>query len=175
MTESFFIEHLKQLSESDWYAIYSGQGLIMINDSHLEIGSPDLPGVILAARFFTANDPDTFKQHAMAAASELYTNYYRTHPLTLYGFNDQLYRLVQQFSPESFCAPTGQRSDKTLFVEDGELIAMGKADPRHAYGVFCELPHSIKPAAIVNHFSHWIEQGEAYERYLSMNVCRYNC
>ena len=175
MTESFFIEKLEQLTDSDWYKIFSGQGLLMINDSHLKIGSLDLSYVILSNQFFSANNPDTFKQHAMDSASELYTNYYRTHPLTLYGFNDQLYRLIQKFSPEDFCSLTGQRAEKTLFVEGGELVAMGRTDPRHAYGVFCELSDSIKPSAIANYLSHWIEQGEAYEEYLSMNVCRYNC
>ena len=175
MTESFFIEQLKQLSDSDWHAIFSGQGLLMINDSHLEIGSPDLTNVIVAERFFTAKDDEAFKQHAINISRELYTNYYRTHPLTLYGFNHQFYRMLEKFSPEDFCASAGQRAEKTLFVEDGELIAMGESDPRHAYGVCCELPESIKPSTIVNYLSHWIEQGEAYEAYLSMNICRYNC
>lgn len=49
----------------------------MINDSHLEIALSELANVILAAHFFRANDPDTFKPHAMDKASELYTDYYR--------------------------------------------------------------------------------------------------
>lgn len=175
MTESIFIEQLKQLSESDWNAIFSGQGLLMVNDQFLEVGSSELPNVILSTQFFSANDQDAFKQHTMETADQLYSNYYRTHPLTVYGFNDQFYRLIQKFSPNVFCASAGQRAEKTLFVEGGELMALGRADPRYAYGVFCELPHSIKSSGIVTYFSHWIEQGDAYEAYLSMNVCRYNC
>jgi len=175
MTESFFIEQLKQLSESDWNAIFSGQGLLMVNDTQMEIGSADQPNVILAAHFFVANDPDTLKQNTLDAAGEIYRNYYRTHPLTLYGFNDQLYRLIHQYTTEAFCATKGQRAEKTLFVEGGELIVLDSTDPRYSYGVFCELPQSIKPSAIANYLSHWIERGEAYEGYLSMNVCRYNC
>lgn len=95
--------------------------------------------------------------------------------MTVKGFNDQLYRLIEQFSQQAFCAIAGQQAEKTLFVEGGELMTLGKEDPRHAYGVFCELPDLIKPSGIANYVSHWIEQEEAYEGYLSTNVCRYNC
>ena len=175
MTESFFREQLKQVSESDWKAIFSGQALLMINDSELKVGSPDQPDVIVATHLVHATDPETLKQNSLNAADELYANYYRTHPLTLYGFNDQLHRLVKQYTLQTFCAAEGHRAERTLFVDSGQLIALDKEDPRHAYGVFCELPDLIKPSAIVNYLSHWIERGEAYEAYLSMNVCRYNC
>ena len=175
MNESFFREQLKQLSESDWNKIFSGQAVLMVNDTHLEVGSPDLPNVIISAQFFDTSDAELLKQNILNAADELYVNYYRTHPLTLYGFNDQLYRLVQQYSPEAFCASKGQRAERTLFVESGELMALDNEDPRHAYGVFCELTDLVKPSGVGNYLSHWIEDGQAYEDYLSMNVCRYNC
>ena len=175
MTESLFIDQLRQLSESDWKTIFSGQALLMVNDCSLEMGATGQPNVVLAADFFSADDFSDFKQQALDSAAELYSNYYRTHPLTLYGFNDQFYRLVQQFSPEAFCAPAGNRAEKTLFVESGQLIVLDKTDPRYAYGLFCELSPMVKPSGVANHLSHWIEQGEAYEAYLSMNVCRYNC
>ena len=175
MTESQFIDQLQQLSESDWKAIFSGQALLMVNDSSLEQGTSDQPNVILSADFFTANNFSDFKQQVLDCSGELYSNYYRTHPLTLYGFNEQLYRLIQQSSPDAFCAKAGQRAETTLFVEGGELMALAKNDPRHAYGLFCELSPLVKPSGVANYLSHWIEQGEAYEAYLSMNVCRYNC
>jgi hypothetical protein len=41
--------------------------------------------------------------------------------------------------------------------------------------VFLELEQPLPDADIDPKIRKWLEQGEAYEDYLGMNVCRYNC
>jgi hypothetical protein len=62
-----------------------------------------------------------------------------------------------------------------LFVDGGEVIAECADSPRHRYGVFCELESTLSEHAIEEQVRQWLERGEAYEDYLGMNVCRYNC
>jgi hypothetical protein len=39
--------------------------------------------------------------------------------------------------------------------------------------VFCELQRPL--AVLDERVRRWLERGEAHQRYLGMNVCRYNC
>jgi hypothetical protein len=169
------IELFQSLDDSHWLAILTDQALLMQNDMELVIGPDDAPNVLLAASDFHSKQPEQMKQEVINNAEAILASYYLSHPLTLTGFNDQVYRLVKQYSIAAFCAEEGHRAERTLFIEAGEVLALSKEDLRHAYGVFFEFSGPLTGIALENHFSQWIEQGEAYERYLSMNVCRYNC
>ena len=90
-------------------------------------------------------------------------------------FNQQVLDLLKQHGAGVFAAVEGQFPMMTLFVEGDQVVAISADNPRHCYGAFCELPRPIDAAKVEDFVHKWIESGEAYSLYLSMNVCRYNC
>ena len=96
-------------------------------------------------------------------------------PPSLSDFNAQVTSLVEQFGAAAFCAPSGRFPEYTLFVDDDRVIAEPRGAPRHPYGVFCEISNELSESQITDRLNKWLETGEAYEEFLGMNVCRYNC
>jgi hypothetical protein len=175
MTPELFIQLLKQLHDSDWQSVFEGQAVLMIDDLRLGIGPADAANVILDTASEGGSDVNALKLASIANAAELLNNYYLTHPLTLPGFNHQAGRLIATHGAPAFAAPDGALPKFTLFVDGGEVIAECADSPRHRYGVFCELESALSEHAIEAQVRQWLERGEAYEDYLGMNVCRYNC
>lgn len=96
-------------------------------------------------------------------------------PPSLSEFNAQVTSLVNQFGAAAFCAPTGKQPDYTLFVEDDQVIAESRGAPRHPYGVYCEVGAGLSESQMADKLSSWLTTGQAYQQFLGMNVCRYNC
>lgn len=90
-------------------------------------------------------------------------------------FNTQVARLVKQLGASAFCALPGQLPEYTLFVEDGQVIAEPKYAPRHPYGVHCEISREMSEDQAADYVYRWLSTGAAYQEFLGMNVCRYNC
>lgn len=95
--------------------------------------------------------------------------------LTQTEFNQQVEKLFAAHGAAAFAAAGGQYPQYTLFVVDDQVVAESADNPRHRYGAFCELDHALNDAARDAHVRRWLSSGEAYNLYLSMNVCRYNC
>lgn len=99
----------------------------------------------------------------------------RSEALTRDDFNQQVGALFDAHGPAAFAAPLFGTPQFTLFVEDDKVVAEGSESPRHQYGTFCELEEKLEGAALDDFVREWLNRGEAYALYLSMNVCRYNC
>ncbi|WP_322629614.1 hypothetical protein [Halothiobacillus sp.] len=95
--------------------------------------------------------------------------------LTQTEFNQQVETLFAMHGATSFAAGAGNYPLHTLFVDGDRVIPESADSPRHRYGAFCELDHALNDAARDAHVRRWLSSGEAYNLYLSMNVCRYNC
>lgn len=96
-------------------------------------------------------------------------------PLTQESFNQQVQQLFAQHGANTFAAVAGEYPLYTLFVDGDTVVAESNDSPRHRYGSFCELTTPLAGEELTAHIIDWLEQGEAYNLYLSMNVCRYNC
>jgi len=83
--------------------------------------------------------------------------------------------LIDRLGAGAFAAAPRQLARYTLFVEGGEVVAESAESPRHKYGVYCELERPVGDAETEVRVRKWLQRGEAHERYLEMNVCRYNC
>ena len=175
MNSTEFSRLLEQLKEADWRQVIEGQSVLMVDDLRLAIGPAQSPNAIVRAPEESETDFQSLRDESIEEAASLLTNYYLTHPLTQIGFNHQVTRLMEKYAPDAFAAPPGQFPRYTLFVDEGEVVAEASGSPRHRYGVYCELPRSLMGAALDDYVGRWLHRGEAHERYLSMNVCRYNC
>ena len=90
-------------------------------------------------------------------------------------YDRQVEALIAEHGASSFSAVGGSLPDYTLFVEGESVIAVAAGEPRHPYGAFCELPRELALPAVETVVRNWLQSGEAYNTYLSMNVCRNNC
>lgn len=91
------------------------------------------------------------------------------------NFNQQVAQLFALHGSAAFAAPSGHYPQYTLFVEEETVVAESASSPRHRYGAFCELNKPLTGAALEKQVQQWLESGEAYELYIGMNVCRYDC
>ena len=96
-------------------------------------------------------------------------------PPDISDFNQQVANLVSQFGATAFCALPGQSPEHALFMDADQVIAISGEDPRFPYGFFCEINNGLTNAQVTERLQHWLESGEAYEEFVGMNVCRYNC
>lgn len=175
MNEATFVEQLKRLTPAEWEAVVEGQGVIIVDDLRVEIGPANAPNTVIIAAPGEASDAEVLKRESLSAAAELLHNYYLTHPLSLPGFNQQAEALIHEHGATAFAAVAGQFPRCTLFVDGGEVVAESAESPRHRYGVYCELERPLDAAALEGRVRQWLQRGEAHERYLEMNVCRYTC
>ena len=90
-------------------------------------------------------------------------------------FNTQVTALIEQHGAAAFCASPGQHPDYTLFVDEQTVVAEPRNAPRHPYGIYCHLTAELSEAEMGQRVKKWLETGEAYQEFLAMNVCRYNC
>lgn len=180
MNTETFITRLSQLNDNDWQEILAGQALIMEDDIALKTGSTESATVIFPVIGESVDQetfPDTkaIQSYFLEHADKLLEEYYRTHPLTQKGFNSQVIALLEQLGNHAFVALPGHYPDYSLFVDSGTVIAEARGNPRHPYGAYLELERPLADAALKVRVKNWLENEEAYERYLSMNTCRYSC
>jgi len=155
-----------------WQSIADGANLNLLNDQQLII-SVENNNSIVENKHITSTSPDEIKAHMISHASVLLQQYYLNHPLSDTGFNQQVKNLFDKHGIETFISNNEQAAERTFFVEGAEVIAENASSPRHPYGVYftVENKKDFAPQQAIN----WVDSGEAYETYLSMNVCRYNC
>jgi hypothetical protein len=175
MNSETFIRQLEALSDSDWQEVIDGQAILNIDDQVFIIGKASAPNAIIRAEDDVSETVESLKHSTLEQAGDILRNYYLTHPVTLKGFNAQVQRLIKAHGAEAFAAHEGSFPRYTLFVEGGEVVAEPHTSPRHRYGVFCELDQAALRQPVNDAVRRWLEYGEAHERYLEMNVCRYNC
>jgi len=96
-------------------------------------------------------------------------------PPSLTEFNKQVSDLIERFGATAFCAASDQFPEYTLFVEENKVIAEPRNAPRHPYGVYCNISVGLSDAEMAEQLNRWLTTGEAYQEFLAMNVCRYNC
>ena len=73
------------------------------------------------------------------------------------------------------CLRGGRLPRYALFVDGVEVVAEPPESPRHKNGVFCELERPLDERAVEACVRKWLERGDAHERYLETNLCRYTC
>lgn len=173
MNEQQLSDLFHTLAPADWQALKAGANLLLIDDSRLEVTTEPAQNVLLRGADYRETAPlsEWCPQHA----AELLEHYYRTTPLSRVGFDTQVLQLVEQHGGHAFAAPLGAVPICTLFVEGGVVVAETAASPRHRYGAFLELDRPLSADETALRVARWIEQESAYEHYLSMNMCRYNC
>lgn len=96
-------------------------------------------------------------------------------PPSLTDFNTQVEALIADYGAAAFCAPEDQTPEFSLFVEDLQVIAEPRNAPRHPYGIYCRVKSGSTEQAMAQRLDSWLKSGEAYQEFLAMNVCRYNC
>lgn len=183
MNTEQFKECVRALTLDELNLLGTGKSLCMEEDKTLTIGSDSDANRIITDASNLNSNPESLREQLLEQADELVTQFYRTHPLTKTGFNQQVRLLVQQYGAEQFAAVGGQRAKRTLFVDVGEVLAEKQGEPRYPYGSYFqfspgksfEFTSGNGNSSIENLVVDWIDNGEAYEQYLSMNVCRYNC
>ena len=164
---------LESLDDSVWQALLLGQPLLLIDDERVVAAAESSGKIFIPPQ--QAKDISSLRDSVIADAEEHLNNYYLSHPLSQTGFDRQVEKLVEQYGASAFAAVYPDVSERTLFVDVGEVIAEGHDSPRHPYGAYCELEELLEGDALQQFVLQWIADGEAYERYISMNVCRYGC
>ena len=175
MNNAEFIRLLEQLSNADWQSVMEGAAILIVDDLRLQTGPAQAPNAVIRAPEHGQTDASRLKRESIEEAPALLANYYLTNPLTLTGFNHQVKGLLENHGAAAFAALPGQLPQYTLFVDEGEVVAEPQESPRHRYGVYCELSRPLRGDALESFVEKWLQRGEAHERYLGMNVCRYNC
>jgi hypothetical protein len=175
MNVEAFMRLLEALPEAAWQSVIDGQSIVNVDDQSLTTGAADAGNAIIRASGEDTETRGSLKQSSLDQAADILHNYYLTHPVTLKGFNAQVQGLIDIHGAEAFASQAGGLPKYTLFVEGGEVVAEPQSSPRHRYGVFCELDLAASKLTVSDHVRRWLERGEAHERYLEMNVCRYNC
>lgn len=169
-----FQELLEALPDSAWQSIVAGEALLLVDDQHVEIGPASASNAILGSDA-EGSDWEALKMESVGQAKDLLANYYLSHALTRPGFDSQARVHLNKVGAESFTAPDGMLPVRTLFVDGGEVVAESSESPRHRYGAYCEVREGLSATARAEAAHRWLDEGDAYERYMSMNVCRYNC
>ncbi len=164
---------LLALDPAELRRLGAGHVLRLVDDERLDWGSGGEADTLLDALPPEASaDPVAWLQGHVA---ELIAAYYRTHPLTRRGFDRQVQALFARHGADAFAAPAGARPRFTLFVDGGTVVAEPRSAVRHRYGAHCELPASLPAVNAARQAQVWLDNGAAYDDYLGMNVCRYNC
>jgi len=175
MKHADFKHQLAQLDESVWQAILSGSSLCLQDDQQLVLYKGLHRNTIIFSSRDASQDITTLRTESLANSDEFLEDYYRTHPLTETGFEQQVLALIVLHGAEAFCTVSGGTPERTLFVEVGEVMAESTDSPRHRYGAYCELEHELSDEKLEAFVRNWVSSGEAYEQYIGMNVCRYGC
>ena len=175
MNTDGFIALLNQLNDDDWQAIIAGSGLLLVDDQILKIGPATAHNTIVHSADYSSSDLSTIKNNVLSDAEQLLAQYYLRHPLSQTGFNRQVDRYIKKHGASAFAAIYGNIPQYTLFVDGGDVILESSESPRHRYGVYCEIDQSLTASAVEKQVNQWLANGEAYQQYLAMNVCRYNC
>ncbi len=173
MNEQHLSDLFHALAPAAWQTLERGANLLLVDDSRLEVTAEPAQNVLLCGADYT--ETSSLSEWCQQHVAELLEHYYLTTPLSRRGFDAQVLQLLEQHGGAAFAAPFGAVPTCTLFVEGGDVIAETAASPRHRYGAFLELERPLSPDEAALAVARWIEQGGAYEHYLSMNMCRYNC
>lgn len=175
MNTSLLVTLLDTLSTADWQTLLSGGKLHIINDHALQVSMDDTAHIMIQGADFDVTTVAELKQQIIERADSLLADYYSTYPLSEKGFNRQVQALVKQHGCHAFVALAGRHSELSLFVDYGEVIDVSVFSPKHPYGVFMVLDEPLPKEKISSVFNQWLLSGEAYQQYLGMNVCRYQC
>ena len=90
-------------------------------------------------------------------------------------FNAEVTALVAQHGACAFCGSENTPPAYVLFVEGNRVIAEPKDGPRYPYGFYCQIVDGLSELEQTRRLESWVDSGEAYQEFLAMNVCRYNC
>jgi len=175
MNTDKFKQCIAELTVQELYELKTGYSLHMLNDATVVIEKGTELNSLGIDIPLEVKDTESIRQFILDRAEDVVGEYYRIHPLSEAGFNEQVRDLVEAYGAEAFAAYPGQTARCTLFVDAGEVQVEQQGMPRHPYGACCELSSIAPDQDIASFVLKWIESGEAYRQYLSMNVCRYNC
>jgi hypothetical protein len=170
-----FIAVLNQLNDDVWQSVIDGKALLLVDDEALTVGSSSASNTIINSADYSSPDLTALKNTILLNAEQILAQYYLRHPLSQNGFNRQVDHLIGMHGAGAFAAMSGDYPEYTLFVEGGEVIVESAKSPRHRYGVYCEIETTVSANSMDTQVRQWLANGEAYQQYLAMNVCRYNC
>lgn len=174
MNSAQFKKLLESITMEQWQAVVNGEALVLVDDEQLQLGPTSHNEAIIVANADNAQSADELRQTQLEEVDDTLVAFYLTRPLTRNGFTNQVRALVDKHGAEMFGAPEGEQAELTLFVDVAEVVVEDANSPRHRYGASCEFTSSMLMSA-QEQVMRWVESGEAYDRYLGMNVCRYNC
>ena len=175
MNTQQLLERLEQLDDATWQQLLAGKALSLVDDDRLELAEATQRNLIVPAQDDSGLGVSTLRTQTLCQAAELLEEYYLRNPLSLNAFNQQARALIEQYGAAAFTAEYGQLPERSLFVEVGDVLAETAESPRHRYGAFCELEEPMSGQALEEHVAAWLDSQEAYEKYISMNICRYSC
>ncbi len=164
-------EQLQTLSDEQLSAVAQGQILVWQNDAELICTDAPTAPIMLQAGQIQAADNQALKAALLAQTESLYHDFYQKTPLSPAGFQAQVQDLFDQHSAGAFVATSNKAAAFSLFVELGEVIVEPQGAAKFPYGL-CFQQSFLNSSETIED---WLENGEAYAQYLSMNVCRYQC
>ena len=88
-------------------------------------------------------------------------------PMAREAFDAQLRDILNTHGAASILGAAAQGACISVFTGGEALEAVAADDPRHRYGLTFDGPLEGLEA--------WIAEGEAYDDYVSMNICRFSC
>lgn len=168
-------QQLEQLDDTSWQQLLAGKALRLVDDERLELAEPGERNLVVPQQGGSSLDVPALREQLLSQAGELIEAYYLRNPLSLKAFNHQVRALVEQYGAAAFAAEYGALPERTLYVDGDQVIAESSDSPRHPYGAFCELDEAVAADALSARVADWLGSDEAYEKYISMNVCRYSC
>lgn len=169
---------LQQLTEEHKNALISGKALCLELDLKLLpcVENGKGPKQVIIPAFKEGEAPEDIQQFLLDEAEQLHHNYYRNYSLTQPGFNRLLSALFEEHGMHKFAAAPGEAAELTFFGEPGVLKVADAQHPRYRYSTYCELTVSgLSDAQIEQEVRHWLNSTAAYQQFLSMNVCSYQC
>jgi hypothetical protein len=168
-------QKLEQLDDATWQQLLAGKALRLVDDERLELADATERNLIVPAQNDSGLDASSLRGLILDQARELVDAYYLRNPLSLNAFTRQVKSLMRHYGAAAFAAEYGELPERTLFVEVGDVLAETSESPRHRYGAYCELDEPLSGQALEERVAEWLDSHEAYEKYISMNICRYSC
>lgn len=174
MNAQEFKQAVETLTDEAYQAILNNEGLIIHQDESLKIGSSDAAFVIYELGDDGFTTADQVKQYLLTNAEELMATYYQFNPISKEYFNRELNKVFAEHGADAFVSLTGKMPQKVFFVEDGKIVVEDESSIKFKYGIYLQIEDANSSMVKINKTKNWLQSGNAYQDYISTNVCRFS-